>query len=535
MIINRYPIQKASQRLLFRTLSQYRRPTSYGWWQLALILAIVNSSAWAQCFSPAASGRYTVGDYPGPVVVGDFNGDGKADIATANTPRDNNTVSVLLGTSTSSFGAAINYEVGRVPYSMTVGDFNEDGKDDLVTANKDDNTVSLLLSAGTGSFGASISLAVGIAPYSVAVGDFNGDDHLDIATANTGSATVSVLLGTGTGSFGAALSFLVGMRPYAVEVGDFDGNGLDDLVVTNYDGYTALVLLSTGMGNFDVGPLLDIGCYASLMTVADLNGDGKADLAASDGNNIISVLLGTGMGDFGSATPFETISALSLVVADFNGDSKVDLAVSNPGLHTVSVLLGTGTGSFGEATSFGVDRSPLSVAVGDFNEDGKADLVSANAGDNTITVLLNCTSSTPDLTPVLYARPSSTYNTKPISVVVEVYELNGAPTHGPIVVKLNKDPKTSLTFSAGANSVGGITVNNSAWSFDSDSDEDYYILTANQPIAAGDVLAFGLTGSLTPGATSGSLTFTGVLGPGSGGEVLITNNSDADKIDFFQQ
>ena len=140
-----------------------------------------------------------------------------------------------------------------------------------------------------------------------------------------------------------------------------------------------------------------------------------------------------------------------------------------------------------------------------------------------------------DLTPVLYARPSSTYNTKPISVVVEVYELNGAPTHGPIVVKVNKDPKTRIVFSAGANSVGGLTVNNSAWSFDSDSDEDYYVLTSTQAIAAGDVLAFGLTGTLTPGATSGSVTFTGVLGPGSGGEVLITNNSDADKIDYFQQ
>ena len=140
-----------------------------------------------------------------------------------------------------------------------------------------------------------------------------------------------------------------------------------------------------------------------------------------------------------------------------------------------------------------------------------------------------------DLTPVLYARPSSTYNTKPISVVVEVYELNGTPTRGQIIVKLNKDPKITLSFSARAISVGGITVQNSAWSFDDMSDEDYYVLTSDQTIAAGDILAFGLTGSLTPGATSGSLTFTGVLGPGSGGEGLITNNSDADKIDFFQQ
>ena len=141
----------------------------------------------------------------------------------------------------------------------------------------------------------------------------------------------------------------------------------------------------------------------------------------------------------------------------------------------------------------------------------------------------------PDLTPVIYARPSSIYNTKPITVVVEVYELNAVTTNGLITVKLSKDPKVTLSFPSMAASVGGITVQNSAWSFDDISDDDYYVLTTNQSVAAGDILPFGLAGSLTPGATSGTLTFTTVLGPGSGGEVLITNNTDADKIDFFQQ
>ncbi|WP_420147080.1 hypothetical protein [Spirosoma sp.] len=140
-----------------------------------------------------------------------------------------------------------------------------------------------------------------------------------------------------------------------------------------------------------------------------------------------------------------------------------------------------------------------------------------------------------DLTPTLYARPSTVGGTKPISVVVDVFELNGAPTHGPITVKLTKDIKVSLSLSARVTQVGGRPVQNSVWIFDGDSDEDYYVLTTNYSIAAGDVLSFGLTGSLTPGATSGNIVFSTVVGPGSGSEVYLLNNSDADKLEFFQQ
>ena len=173
------------------------------------------------------------------------------------------------------------------------------------------------------------------------------------------------------------------------------------------------------------------------------------------------------------------------------------------------------------------DANPVSFTFTAIDNAGKE-------STTTGTAVLNFT-GVPDLSPVIYARPSSISGTKPITVVVEVYELNGASTSGLITVKLSKDPKVSLSFTNTATSVGGQVVQNSAWSFDDVSDDDYYVLTTNQVIAAGDLLAFGLSGTLTPGATSGTLTFTTVIGPGSGGEVLITNNTDADKIDFFQQ
>ncbi|WP_420149603.1 collagen-binding domain-containing protein [Spirosoma sp.] len=143
----------------------------------------------------------------------------------------------------------------------------------------------------------------------------------------------------------------------------------------------------------------------------------------------------------------------------------------------------------------------------------------------------------PDLTPIIYARPSTIYGKTDMTVVVEVYELNGVSTTGSILVKLSKDAKISLSYAPAATSVGGKTVNNASWTFDGSSDEDYYILTAKagQVIAAGDILSFGLTGSITPGATSGTLTMTSVIAPYSGGEEKITNNTDADKIDFFQK
>lgn len=142
---------------------------------------------------------------------------------------------------------------------------------------------------------------------------------------------------------------------------------------------------------------------------------------------------------------------------------------------------------------------------------------------------------TPDLTPIIYARASTVYNTSPITVVVDVLELLNVSTSGLITVKLSKDDMATLVFNTGATTIGGRSVQNTQWTFDGTSDPDYYILKTTSVIAGTDQLSFGLTGTLTPGATSGTMTFSTMIVGGSGGESRINNNMDADKIDYFQK
>src|SRR5437588_3658013 len=124
-------------------------------------------------------------------------------------------------TQTVSFGSKTDFATGIQPTSVAVGDFNDDGKLDLAVANYYESKVSILLGAGTGAFGAKIDFGTASHPVSVAVGDFNGDGILDLAVANNGSPTVSILLGTGTGTFGAKADFGTGGHPPSVAVGDF--------------------------------------------------------------------------------------------------------------------------------------------------------------------------------------------------------------------------------------------------------------------------------------------------------------------------
>ena len=144
------------------------------------------------------AGTYTV-------TVKAFNGAGatttKTFTLTVTTPATCNPV---------SFAAAANFGAGTNPFSVAVGDFNGDGKQDLAVANEGSNNVSILLGDGAGSFSAATNFGVGTNPFSVAVGDFNGDGKQDLAVANNGSDNVSILLGNGAGSFSAATNFGVG-------------------------------------------------------------------------------------------------------------------------------------------------------------------------------------------------------------------------------------------------------------------------------------------------------------------------------------
>ena len=343
-------------------------------------------------FSTATN--FPVGTYPSSVVVGDFNKDGKPDIATSNSSG----VSILLGTGTGSFGTATNFSGGNK--ALALGDFNSDGNLDLAELRNNPgelptDQVAILLGNGTGSFGAATSFYVGEPrPNAVAVGDFNTDGKPDLATANF-EGYVSIFLGTGTGSFVAATYFNVGTNPQSVVARDFNADGILDLATANYNSNNVSILLGTGTGSFGSVTNFNVGTNPRSVVAEDFNADGKLDLAtANNQSNNVSILLGTGTGSFGAATNFNAgTSPYSVTVGDFNSDNKSDLAVANSGTNsnTVSILLGDGTGNFGAAANFGAGTNPYSVAVGDFNADGKTDLATANYGSNNVSVLLNNT------------------------------------------------------------------------------------------------------------------------------------------------
>jgi Calx-beta domain/FG-GAP-like repeat/RTX calcium-binding nonapeptide repeat (4 copies) len=336
-----------------------------------------------------------VGLRPYSIVTADFNKDGNTDLVTAN--KSSSTVSILLGKGDGTFNPTGSFSVvgfnGLSPSSVAVADFDKDGKLDLVTANNINNNISVLFGKGDGSFKAAVNFALNSAstPISVAVGDFNGDGKSDIVTANNASQNVSVLLGNGTGNFATTKNFKVPSRPTSVTVGDFDGNGISDLAVTSSFFNNVSVLLGKGDGTFNLATSFDVGTNPNSVIVGDFNKDNKLDLAvANSSSNNVSVLLGDGSGGFGIATNFNVgLNPVSVTVIDFNQDGNSDLAVANADSNTVSLLLGDGTGNFGSATNFNVGTKPYSVTGGDFNNDTKSDLAVANSESRNVSLVLN--------------------------------------------------------------------------------------------------------------------------------------------------
>jgi hypothetical protein len=273
-----------------------------------LLVVLAPPASAAVSFAPHAD--LAAHTNPHSVAVGDLNGDGKPDLAVANYNSDD--VSVLLntaavGAAAPAFATKVDFAAGTNPVSVAIGDLNGDGKPDLATANQSSNDVSVLLNttvagAAAPSCATHADFAAGTTPASVAVGDLNGDGKPDLAVANQGS-DVSVLLnttaaGAAAPTFATHADFAAGSLPQSVAIGDLNGDGKPDLATANYDSNDVSVLLNTtaGVATPTFATHADFAAHTGPASVAvgDLNGDGKPDLATANyDSNDVSVLLNT--------------------------------------------------------------------------------------------------------------------------------------------------------------------------------------------------------------------------------------------------
>jgi hypothetical protein len=442
-------------------------------------VSILLNTATPESLSFNAAANYATGTGPFSTIVGDFNRDGKPDLATANSSFGSDNVSILLGDVGGTFNTPLNYAVGRSPVSIAAGDFDRDGDPDLVTANVNDDNVSILLGDGNGAFDDAVNYAVGDLPFCVAVGDFNRDGKPDLATANSGSVNYSILLGDGNGAFSAAHYAARGV-PYSVAVGDFNKDGKPDLAVTDcvVNG-SVYVLLGVGDGTFNLQAVdYPVGTEPVYIAVGDFNKDGNPDLATANKNSAnTSVLLGNGDGTFDDAVNYATgLFPFSVAVGDLNRDGNPDLAVVNYNSNNVSVLPGNGDGTFRAADDYTVGTNPRSVSVGDFDRDGKPDLAVANNDDNNVSILLNTSAPLPPPT-VTGVNPASGIQEQTLDVTITGTDFNEA---------------TSVSFGA------GVAVNN--FTFDSATQ-----ISANITIA-GDAATGARDVSVTTPWGTGTLT-----------------------------
>jgi hypothetical protein len=355
----------------------------------------------------------------GSVLTGDFNGDGIVDLVAQDSRSAGSAILIALGKGDGTFGAPIRSGVAAAP--LAVGDFNEDGKVDLLVHPFDESPagpIAVMFGGGDGTLRkpARIGTATTLAVAFGIAGDIDGDGNLDAAVAFGGEAdddAMFIYAGRGDGTFTDEVARLdmpgVAAGPNGGAIADLNGDGRPDVVVANHNAHAVSVFLNQGAFTFTSGDIA-LDAQANDVAIADVNHDGKMDLlvATSQGSpedlfyvfGFVYVLLGNGNGTFAPPVKYFTApGAWQLVVGDFDRDGILDVATANRSAKqitdwcgvlwdSVSILRGKTDGTFGPESSFSLGKQDnltdprfrntvLSLKAADVNGDHQLDLIAS--------------------------------------------------------------------------------------------------------------------------------------------------------------
>jgi len=351
------------------------------------------------------------GPSPQGVVLADFNGDGKIDIAVSSSDlnTNTNTVAVFLNDGTGNFGAPVTTTV-TTPASLgliVTGDFNEDGKADLVVSqiSGGDQANRVLLGNGDGTFSVQPEIKNSFGFLSAVVVDINGDGHQDLVLGMDGPVAIS--LGKGDGTFvdtvfyGPSLNPSLNPGPFGgISAADFNGDGKLDVVASGYFGY---VLFFPGNGDGTLGTAVPMSTDALNLTAqaaADFDGDGKLDLLSGLVNGAV-IYPGHGDGSF-DLTYIEFVysenegqpnsGGMSLIAPDMANSGKPDAVTADFTTGVLQIALNESLGLLAPANgifSFSLGAGSNGVAAADLNGDGIKDVAVINFKTGQVTTILS--------------------------------------------------------------------------------------------------------------------------------------------------
>ena len=336
----------------------------------------------------------SVGNSPVCVFIGDANNDGYNDIVTAN--WDDGTVSILQwNVYYGDWDTQTTESVGFHPRSVFIEDVNYDGYNDIVTANTGDNNISILLWNITSvDWDTQITRQVGEEPRSVFIGDADNDGFNDIVTTNTGDNETSIILwNTISSEWDPQFTISVGDAPYSVFIEDADNDGDNDIVTANYDHNNVSILLwnATTM-NWDAEITRSVVDSPYSVFIGDADNDGYNDIVtANSGHDNVSILLWNAISGDWDTQVKRSVGDLpgSVFIEDVNNDGYNDIVTANTLHDNVSILLWNATSvDWDTQITKSVGIGPRSIFIGDADNDGQNDIVTANGLWDEVSILL---------------------------------------------------------------------------------------------------------------------------------------------------